>query len=117
MEWAILPGWTGWPVSMRPICASSILQRDSSLSNHALAAAVHVSPATCLRRSASREQGVIEREIAVLSPARLGAGLGAVVEVTLDQQGAEHQGNSSGSRAPSRASSSVIRSRAAPISC
>lgn len=68
------------------------LQRDSSLSNHALAARVHVSPATCLRRVRRlREQGVIEREIAVLSPAHLGAGLGAIVEVTLDQQGAEHQ--------------------------
>lgn len=69
------------------------LQRDSSLSNHALATRVHVSPATCLRRVRRlREQGVIEREIAVLSAARLGAGLGAIVEVTLDQQGAEHQG-------------------------
>jgi len=68
------------------------LQRDSSLSNHALAAVVHVSPATCLRRVRRlREEGVIEREVAILSPAHLAAGLGAIVEVTLDQQGAEHQ--------------------------
>lgn len=68
------------------------LQRDSSLSNHALAAKVHVSPATCLRRVRRlREEGVIEREVAILSPAHLAAGLGAIVEVTLDQQGCEHQ--------------------------
>lgn len=67
------------------------LQRDASLSNQDLAARVHVSPATCLRRVKRLvERGVIERRIAILSSEKLGAGLTAVVEVTLDRQGAEH---------------------------
>ena len=67
------------------------LQRDASLTNQALAAAVHTSAATCLRRVKRLEDaGVIERRIALLSPGRLGVGLGAIIEVTLDRQGAEH---------------------------
>ncbi len=67
------------------------LQRDASLTNQALAEAVHTSPATCLRRvKRLKEAGVIERQVALLSPAKLGAGLTVVVEVTLDRQGAEH---------------------------
>ena len=67
------------------------LQRDASLTNQALAAAVHTSAATCLRRvKRLTESGVIERCIAILSPQKLGAGLTAIVEVTLDHQGAEH---------------------------
>jgi Lrp/AsnC family transcriptional regulator, leucine-responsive regulatory protein len=68
-----------------------ILQRDASLSNQDLAAAVHTSPATCLRRVKRLvDAGVIERRVAILSPDRLGAGLTAIAEVTLDRQGAEH---------------------------
>ena len=67
------------------------LQRDASLTNQALAAAVHTSAATCLRRVKRLEDGgVIERRVAILSPHKLGAGLTAIVEVTLDLQGAEH---------------------------
>jgi Lrp/AsnC family transcriptional regulator, leucine-responsive regulatory protein len=67
------------------------LQRDASLTNQALAAAVHTSAATCLRRVKRLEDsGVIERRVAILSPQKLGAGLTAIVEVTLDSQGAEH---------------------------
>ncbi|WP_341888842.1 Lrp/AsnC family transcriptional regulator [Variovorax sp. YR752] len=67
------------------------LQRDASLTNQSLAAAVHTSPATCLRRvKRLMDAGVIERQVALLSPDRLGAGLTAIVEVTLDRQGAEH---------------------------
>ncbi len=67
------------------------LQRDASLTNQALALAAHTSAATCLRRVKRLEDnGVIERRIALLSPAKLGAGLGAIIEVTLDRQGAEH---------------------------
>lgn len=67
------------------------LQRDASLSNQDLAARVHVSPATCLRRVRRLvEQGVVERRIALLSPEKLGAGLTVIAEVTLDRQGAEH---------------------------
>ena len=66
------------------------LQADASLTNHALAAQVHVSPATCLRRVKRLvDAGVIERRVAILSPERLGHGLTAIVEVTLDRQSAE----------------------------
>jgi DNA-binding Lrp family transcriptional regulator len=67
------------------------LQRDAGLSNQALAAVAHVSAATCLRRVRRlTELGVIERRIALLSPAALGGPLQAVCEITLDRQGAEH---------------------------
>ena len=68
------------------------LQTDSSLSNQALAELVHISPPTCLRRvKRMRDAGLIEREIAILSPDKLaqltGHGLTAIVEITLDRQG------------------------------
>jgi DNA-binding Lrp family transcriptional regulator len=67
------------------------LQHDASLSNVALAERVHVSPPTCLRRVKRLvEGGWIERQVAILSRDRLGHGLQALVEVTLDRQGAEH---------------------------
>lgn len=67
------------------------LQRDASLTNQELAAAVHTSPATCLRRVKRLvERGIVERRVAILSPERLGEGLTAITEVTLDRQGAEH---------------------------
>ena len=70
------------------------LQDDASLSNQTLAERVHVSPPTCLRRvKRLRDAGLIEREVALLSPdklaAALGRGLTALVEITLDRQGAE----------------------------
>lgn len=66
------------------------LQRDASLSNQALAERCHVSPATCLRRVRRLvEAGVIERRVALLSPQRLGAGLTAIIEISLDHQAAE----------------------------
>ncbi|MDQ6640266.1 MAG: Lrp/AsnC family transcriptional regulator [Pseudomonadota bacterium] len=66
------------------------LQGDASLTNQALAARVHTSPATCLRRvKALVDSGVIERRVAVLSPQALGHGLTAIIEVSLDRQSAE----------------------------
>ena len=72
------------------------LQHDASLSNQDLAALAHVSPPTCLRRvKRLRDAGLIERQIALLSPDRLshitGHGLTALVEITLDHQGTDHQ--------------------------
>ncbi len=72
------------------------LQRDASLSNQALAERVHVSPPTCLRRiKRLKDAGLIERQVAILSDDRLapllGHGLTAIVEITLDHQGAELQ--------------------------
>jgi len=67
-----------------------LLQADASRANQALAEAAHVSPATALRRVRRLvETGVIERQVAIVSPQRVG-GLSAIVEVTLDRQGAEH---------------------------
>lgn len=63
------------------------LQQDASLSNVALAAQVNVSPPTCLRRVKRLvEAGWIERQVAVLNRDKLGHGLQAIVEVTLDRQ-------------------------------
>ena len=68
----------------------SVLQIDASLTNQALAARVHVSPATCLRRVKQLvDRGVVERRVALLSAEALGHGLTAIVEVSLDRQSAE----------------------------
>jgi DNA-binding Lrp family transcriptional regulator len=67
------------------------LQRDASLTNQGLAAAVHTSAATCLRRVKRLvDVGVIESRVAILSPRHIAAGLTAFAEVSLDRQGAEH---------------------------
>lgn len=71
-----------------------LLQTDASLSNQALAALVRVSPPTCLRRIKTlRDSGLIARQVAILNPDKLaltlGYGLTALIEITLDQQGAE----------------------------
>jgi len=70
------------------------LQRDAGQSNQALAARVHISPPTCLRRvKRLADAGLIEKQVAVLSTDKLapllGHGLQAIVEITLDRQGAE----------------------------
>jgi Lrp/AsnC family leucine-responsive transcriptional regulator len=66
------------------------LQADAAVSNQDLAAAVHVSPATALRRVRRLvDQGVVERRVALLAPSATG-GLQALVEVQLDRQGVEH---------------------------
>lgn len=71
-----------------------LLQTDASRSNQALAALAHLSPPTSLRRvKRLRQIGVIEREVALLNPDKLapllGHGLTALVEITLERQGAE----------------------------
>jgi Lrp/AsnC family transcriptional regulator, leucine-responsive regulatory protein len=67
------------------------LQQDASRANQELAARVHVSAATCLRRVRRLEEtGVIRRRVALLEPALLGHPLQAICEVTLDRQGLEH---------------------------
>jgi DNA-binding Lrp family transcriptional regulator len=68
----------------------ALLQDDASRSNQALAEAAHVSPATALRRVRRRvEAGIIERQVAIVAPAKVG-GLSVIAEITLDRQGAEH---------------------------
>ncbi len=70
------------------------LQTDATIRNQALAELVHISAPTGLRRvKRLREAGLIERQIALLSPDKLasslGHGLTAIVEITLDRQDAE----------------------------
>jgi Lrp/AsnC family leucine-responsive transcriptional regulator len=66
------------------------LQIDSSHTNADLAELVHVSPPTCLRRVKQlTEQGIIERQVAIVAPEKVGARLTAIVEITLDVQAAE----------------------------
>lgn len=72
------------------------LQEDASLSKQALAERVHISPPTCLRRIQRLiDGGLIERQVAILSPDKLapvlGHGLQAIVEITLERQGEEAQ--------------------------
>lgn len=68
------------------------LQEDAAQTNNQLAAHVHASPPTCLRRVRRMvDAGVIERQVAIVAPHMVGAGLTAIVEITLDHQGAERQ--------------------------
>jgi Lrp/AsnC family leucine-responsive transcriptional regulator len=72
------------------------LQSDASLSNQALAEQVHISPPTCLRRvTRLRDAGLVARDVALLNVDKLAAvtghGLTALVEITLERQGAEQQ--------------------------
>lgn len=66
------------------------LQEDSSLTNQDLAGRVHASPPTCLRRVRRLvDEGVIDRQVAILAAEKLGSTLTAIVEITLDVQAAE----------------------------
>jgi Lrp/AsnC family leucine-responsive transcriptional regulator len=68
----------------------NILQVDASHTNAELAELVHISPPTCLRRVKQlRENGVIERQVAIVAPDKVGARLSAIVEITLDVQAAD----------------------------
>ncbi|HYD95037.1 MAG TPA: Lrp/AsnC family transcriptional regulator [Noviherbaspirillum sp.] len=67
------------------------LQEDASRTNNELAALVHASPPTCLRRvKRLADAGVIARQVALVAPEKVGAGLTAIVEITLDRQAAEY---------------------------
>lgn len=66
------------------------LQSDASQTNNELAVSVHASPPTCLRRVKRMvDAGVIERQVAIVAPDKVGAALTAIVEITLDHQAAE----------------------------
>ena len=68
------------------------LQTDASQTNNDLAAAVHASPPTCLRRVKRLvDAGVIERQVAIVAPDMVGARLTSIVEITLDNQAVERQ--------------------------
>lgn len=66
------------------------LQSDSAQTNQELARRVHASAPTCLRRVRRlRELGIIQKQVAILNPEKLGQTLTAIIEVTLDIQTAE----------------------------
>ena len=66
------------------------LQVDASHTNAELAELVHVSQPTRLRRVKQlTANGVIERQVAIVSPDKVGARLTAIVEITLDVQAAD----------------------------
>jgi len=70
----------------------NLLQTDASLNNNELAAQVHASPPTCLRRvKRLLDVGVIARQVAIVAPDKVGAALTAFVEITLDHQASERQ--------------------------
>lgn len=60
------------------------------MNNLELAASVHASAPTTLRRVRKlREAGYIEKQVAILAPEKLDASLTAIVEITLENQAAE----------------------------
>lgn len=64
------------------------LQQNSELTNAELAARVNLSPSSCLRRVRRlKQEGVIEKSVALVDPERVGRGLTAIVEVTLERHG------------------------------
>ncbi|MEH6422329.1 Lrp/AsnC family transcriptional regulator [Pseudomonas sp. CGJS7] len=66
------------------------LQRDGRLQNTELAQEVGLSPSPCLRRVRLLEEaGVIERYVAVLSPAQVGIGMTLFTRVWLTAQDAD----------------------------
>lgn len=67
------------------------LQIDARRTAEQLAPHVGLSPAACQKRiKRLRDEGVIEREIAILSPAAVGRPLTVIVEVTLERERPEY---------------------------
>lgn len=65
----------------------AILQEDGRISNIELARRIALSPSPCLRRlQRLEEEGVIDRYVALLNPDKLGVGLLAYVNVSLDKR-------------------------------
>lgn len=63
------------------------LQRDARIGADALSAQVGLSADACRKRLARlRKSGMIEAEIAILDPARMGRGLILIVQVTLQSE-------------------------------
>lgn len=63
-----------------------LLQTDARLTNQEIAERVNLSPSPCLRRIRRLEvEGVIQRYVALVDPARVGLGLLAYVNVRLDK--------------------------------
>ena len=77
------------PLTLDPIDRKilAILQRDNQITNLALAERVGLSPPPCLRRVRRlRELGVIEKDVALIDPIKVGQSIIAFVGVELDRQ-------------------------------
>lgn len=69
----------------------SLLQDDASRTNAELAELVALSPSSCLRRTRRlRQAGVIDRVVALLSPAKAGRSMKAIVTIELERHGEQH---------------------------
>jgi len=68
------------------IAILKILQKDSSVSNVALANKINLSPPACLRRvERLKQQGFVQGTVALLNPQALKAGLVVMIGVVLDR--------------------------------
>ena len=66
------------------------LQQDASITNQTLAERVHASPPTCMRRVRRLiDTGIIQKQVAIVDPAKIANTLTALLEITLDVQSAE----------------------------
>lgn len=64
------------------------LQRNSRISSEVLGAEIGLSASACQRRIKKlRQQGVIEREVAILDPSKLVGFITVIADVTLDRGG------------------------------
>ena len=69
----------------------NLLQKDNQIPTRVLAAKVHVSQPTCLRRIRDlRAAGIITADVAVVDPFALGYGMLAFLEVSLTNQSEAH---------------------------
>ena len=69
----------------------NLMQRDASRTNADMADEVGLSPSSCLRRIRKlRSQGIIDRVVAILNPARSGRVIKALVTVELKLHGEQH---------------------------
>ena len=69
----------------------NLLQKDNQMPTRVLAAKVHVSQPTCLRRIRDlRAAGIITADVAMVDPFALGYGMLAFLEVSLTNQSESH---------------------------
>ena len=67
-----------------------VLQSDNRITNVRLAERVSLSPPSCLRRVRNlRDQGIIERDVAIVNPASVGQTLTVIVEISLEREKAD----------------------------
>lgn len=67
-----------------------ILQKDNKITNAALAERVGLSPPACLKRvKRLHDEGVIEKNVAILNPKQAGIGITMIVEVEMESDRAD----------------------------